>query len=115
MISNISKKIIITSLLITNFTQPSKSADLENINRNKNNLRINLSRLKIPYSEYSTNLLNPPFKKDLGVTLFEKKPLNRSKAILALISEKNNEIVIQSDKQSEINDVIYAEGNVSVS
>ena len=32
MISDISKKIIITSLLIINFTQPSKSADLDKIN-----------------------------------------------------------------------------------
>ena len=44
-----------------------------------------------------------------------KKTLNQSKSTLAFIREKENEIVIQSDKQSEINDVIYAEGNVSVS
>jgi len=30
-------------------------------------------------------------------------------------AEKQQELIIQSDKQSEINDVIYAEGNVSVS
>ena len=29
-------------------------------------------------------------------------------------SENQQELIIQSDKQSEINDVIYAEGNVSV-
>ena len=29
-------------------------------------------------------------------------------------AEKKKELIIQSDKQSEINDVIYAEGNVSV-
>ena len=115
MISDISKKIIITSLLFINFTQPSKSANLEKINRNENNLKIKLSSLKIPYSEYSINLLNLPYKKDLEEILFEKKLLYQSKANLAFISEKNNEIVIQSDKQSEINDVIYAEGNVSVS
>ena len=30
-------------------------------------------------------------------------------------AEKQQELIIQSDKQSEINDVIYAEGNVQVS
>ncbi len=115
MISYISKKVIITSLLFINFIQPSKSADLEKINRNENNLRNKLSLLKIPNSEYSTNLLNLSSKEHLGQILFEKKILNQSKETLALISEKQNEIVIQSDKQSEINDVIYAEGNVSVS
>ena len=30
-------------------------------------------------------------------------------------AEKQQELIIQSDKQSEINDVIYAEGNVNVS
>ena len=34
---------------------------------------------------------------------------------MAFISEKQNEIVIQSDKQSERNNVIYAEGNVTLS
>ena len=32
-----------------------------------------------------------------------------------LVNKNQNEIVIQSDKQTEINDVIYAEGNVSLS
>jgi len=30
-------------------------------------------------------------------------------------AETQQELIIQSDKQSEINDVIYADGNVSVS
>ena len=88
MISDISKKIIITSLLCINFSQPSKSADLQNIYRNENNLGINSSSFKIPYSEYSTNLLNLPYKKDLEEILFEKKLLYQSKANLAFISEK---------------------------
>ena len=34
-----------------------------------------------------------------------------------MVAKVNNqqELIIESDKQSEINDVIYAEGNVSVS
>ena len=115
MISDILKKIIITFLLFINFTQPSKSADLEKTNRNENNLSNKLSSLNITNSEYSTNLLNLSFKEHLGQILFEKKLLNRSKTTLAFISESHNEVVIQSDKQYEINDVIYAEGNVSIS
>ena len=40
---------------------------------------------------------------------------NNSEALLADLNENQEELVIQSDKQSEINDVIYAEGNVYVS
>jgi len=36
-------------------------------------------------------------------------------SFLVVKAEKQQELIIQSDKQSEINDVIYAEGNVSVS
>ena len=115
MILDLSKKAIFTFLLFINFIQPSKSADLEKYSRNENNLRIKSNSLKISNFEYSKNILNSLFRKDLEKTLFEKKLLNQSKPNLAFIREKENEIVIQSDKQSEINDVIYAEGNVSVS
>ena len=115
MILDLSKKAIFTFLLFINFIQPSKSADLEKISRNENNLRIKSNSLKISNFEYSKNILNSLFRKDLEKILFEKKLLNQSKPTLAFIREKENEIIIQSDKQSEINDVIYAEGNVSVS
>ena len=115
MILDLSKKAIFTFLLFINFIQPSKSADLEKISRNENNLRIKSNSLKTSNFEYSKNILNSLFRKDLEKILFEKKLLNQSKPTLAFIREKENEIVIQSDKQSEINDVIYAEGNVSVS
>ena len=36
-------------------------------------------------------------------------------SFLVAKAEKQQELIIQSDKQSEISDVIYAEGNVSVS
>ena len=86
-IVGISKKVIFIFLLFINLIQPSKSADLEKINRSENNIETNLGNLK------TSNKLNP---------------------LLVVNSKKQNEIVIQSDKQSEINDVIYAEGNVSV-
>ncbi|WP_032527611.1 DUF3769 domain-containing protein [Prochlorococcus marinus] len=97
MISGISNKVIFIFLLFINFIQPSKSADFEEIISSENNLDSKLSSLKISNIKYSQNLLN------------------QSESLLAVISEKENEIVIQSDKQSEINDVIYAEGNVYVS
>ena len=43
------------------------------------------------------------------------KRQNIHNPLLVINSKKKNEIVIQSDKQSEVNDVIYAEGNVSLS
>ena len=36
-------------------------------------------------------------------------------SFLVAKAERQQELIIQSDKQSEINDVIYAEGNVLVS
>ena len=87
-IAGISKKVISISLLFINLLQPLKSADLDKINRSENNTETKLSNLKRS---------------------------NKSELLLVVNSKQLNEIVIQSDKQSEINDVIYAEGNVSLS
>lgn len=87
-IAGISNKVIFIFLIFINLIQPSKSADLDNIDKSENNIEINLSNLK------ASNKFDP---------------------LLVVNSKKQNEIVIQSDKQSEINDVIYAEGNVSLS
>ncbi len=87
-IAGISKKVIFISLLFINLLQQSKSADVEKINRSENNIETKLSNLKRS---------------------------NKSDLLLVFNSKQQNEIVIQSDKQSEINDVIYAEGNVSLS
>ena len=84
----ISKKVIFISLLFINLLQPSKSGDLEKINRSENNIETKLSNLKRS---------------------------NKSELLSVVNTNKQSEIVIQSDKQSEINDVIYAEGNVSLS
>ena len=87
-IAGISNKVIFISLIFINLIQPSKSADLDKIDKRENNIEINLSNLKAS---------------------------NKFDQLLVVNSKKQNEIVIQSDKQSEINDVIYAEGNVSLS
>ncbi len=87
-IAGISNKVIFISLIFINLIQPSKSADLDKIDKRENHIEINLSNLKV---------------------------FNKFDQLLVVNSKKQNEIVIQSDKQSEINDVIYAEGNVSLS
>jgi len=114
LIVGISKKLIFTSLLFINFIQLSKSADLEKISRSENNLETKISRLKISNIQYLPTTLDPLFRNDLDENFLNKKILKPSKILLSAVKEKQNEIVIQSDKQSEINNVIYAEGNVSV-
>jgi hypothetical protein len=97
LISGISKKLIFFSFLFINCLQPSKSAEFLNINQNINNRNIKLTSSKI----FNKNTLPSPSE-------------NLDKLLLAK-AKKQQELIIQSDKQSEINDVIYAEGNVSVS
>ena len=65
------KRLYLLSLFI-NFIQPSKSADLEKISRNENNLRIKSNSLKISNFEILKNILNSLFRKDLEKILFEK-------------------------------------------
>ncbi len=86
-IAGISNKVIFIFLIFINLIQPSRSADLGEILNGENIVEINLSNLK------AQNIYN---------------------SLLVINSKKKNEIVIQSDKQSEVNDVIYAEGNVSL-
>ena len=87
MISGISKKVI-SSLLFINLLQPTIfAASLKN---NRSDIsQITKSHILNTKSKYSS--------------------------LLASMSEKPNELLIQSDTQSEINSVLYAEGNVSVS
>ena len=48
-------------------------------------------------------------------TTFDKKLFDKhSEKFIAYIPEKQREIVIQSDQQTEINGVVYAKGNVLV-
>ena len=115
MISGISKKVIFFSFLFINFVQPSKSADLSKINKDINNPNIIILSV-VPNLGISSNSQISSLSNDLDddkdyVNILKKKiaPLLVAKA------ENHQELIIQSDKQSEINGVIYAEGNVSVS
>ena len=116
MISGISKKVIFFSFLFINFIQPSKSAELSNINKNINNKNINIAlsdvfNLEIP-SNTQDNSLSNELDYDIDYLKFFKK---KKDSFLVAKAENQQELIIQSDKQSEISDVIYAEGNVSVS
>ena len=50
-----------------------------------------------------------------GNTFYVDSSQKKHDSFLIAKVEKQQELIIQSDKQSEINDVIYAEGNVSIS
>ena len=111
MISRISKKVIFSSFLFINFLQPSQSAEFPKINKNTNNLRIELILSKISNEE-----ILPISSKNLYETIPHINLLQKNfDSLLVDYVEKQQGLIIQSDKQSQINDVIYAEGNVSVS
>ena len=112
MISGFTKKVIFLFILFINFLQPSKSAESVKINRNNNNnSQINKSIWsKTIYKENLSSSSKIFDDNNSYVNLLQKN----QDFFLVAKAEKQQEFIIQSDKQSEINDVIYAEGNVSV-
>jgi len=102
----VSKKVIFPFFLFINFIQPAKG-DLHKINNWDNNLIVKQDLSKILNSKISSNLSENNYSENI-------KPENISESPPTL-SEKQEEVIIQSDNQYEINDVIYAEGNVAVS
>ena len=112
MISGISKKVIFLSFIFINFIQPSKSAELSKINKNINNQNTKILWLNTLSEKKNLSSNSKSFNdKNSFVNLLKKN----FDSFLVAKAEKQQELIIQSDKQSEINDVIYAEGNVSVS
>jgi len=98
--------------LFVNFIQPSKSSESLIINnRNTQLTRLELFRVE-NYSNSYINAFSKGQSKDTDHIKFLKK---KTDLLLVAKAENQEELIIQSDKQSEINDVIYAEGNVSVS
>ena len=111
MILGISKKVIFLPSLFINFLQPSNSSELHKTCKFDSNLNPKLSWLKISNKNLiSSSKLFSHFEVSNG----NQKFLKNNAQLLAGLSEKREELVIQSDKQSEINNVIYAEGNVSI-
>jgi hypothetical protein len=116
LISGISKKVILFPFLFINLIQPSKSAELSKINKTINNRNTQLTWFKLPNVEDSSNFDNNLPANDLDEDTDYIKSLNKkTDSLLVAKTEDKQELIIQSDKQSEISDVIYAEGNVSVS
>ncbi len=116
MITGISKKVIFIILFFINFTQSLKSADLLKINQNKTHPINKLGNLKLPNAEKQL-ISKTSFIQNIERINSAKKSLE--KKILPLfayidIGQSHNELIIESDKQYEINGVIYAEGNVSL-
>ncbi len=111
MISGISKKLIFSSFLFINLLQPSKSVEFAKINKN-----INKQNTKLIWSKniYEDNLSSYSKISDVNTSFVNllQKDLD---SFFVANARKQQELIIQSDKQSEINDVVYAEGNVSVS
>jgi hypothetical protein len=116
LILGISKKVIFFSFLFINFIQPSRSAELSTINKDINNRNIKLTSSKASNFDNSSNYqdksLSNNFDDFNDYVKFLKK---KTDSLLVAKVENQQELIIQSDKQSEISDVIYAEGNVSVS
>ncbi len=111
MFSGISKKVIFFSFLFINLLQPSKSAEFKKINENTNTQNVNLIRTNNDSEEFIPSSSNIPDDNTSFLNLLQKD----LDLFLVAKAEKQQELIIQSDKQSEINDVIYAEGNVNVS
>ena len=110
MIPGIVKKLILTSFLFIDFIHPSKSADQYKINDGDSIL----SWSEISKGENLSNNSDISIK-NLRKIFIDKNLVDKNtKSLIATNTEKQREIVIQSDQQSEINDVVYAKGNVLV-
>jgi len=116
LISGTSKKAIFFSFVFINFIQPLKSAELLRVNKNINDRNIKITLSNVSNLEISSNSQNNSFNNDLDENSDYLKFLKKkTDTLLVAQAENQQELIIQSDKQSEISDVIYAEGNVSVS
>ena len=100
--------------MLVNFTQLTKSVELQKINNINNNESINFTWSNSLDRLNSFNLLDSTYN-DFQDSPFYKKHFDKySESLIADIDENQGEIVIQSDQQSELNGVISAEGNVVV-
>ncbi len=111
MISGISKKVIFFFFIFINFLQPSKSAEFSKINKIIHSLNTKSTNVDIPSRPQDNFFRNNLYDYPNYLEFLKKKP----DSFLVAKAQNRQDLIIQSDKQSEINDVIYAEGNVSVS
>ena len=114
--SGITKKLIISSFLFFHFIQPSKPAEFHKIYRNENNKLKKTIWSKTSDNKISSNTSKLFFENNFDNSFLESDFLEKNSILLLTdSSKKQEELIIESDKQSEKNNVIYAEGNVSVS
>ena len=93
--------------MIVNFIQPSRSSDFHKINNSKHN--------RTTKSNWFKSLNSKTHFKFSKHNFFDSNFLNKySSQLLAETSQKQEEILIKSDKQSEVDNIIYAEGDVAV-
>ena len=114
MILGIAKKLIYSSFLFINFIHPSKSAEFKDIIKSDYNGTTKLSWSELTNRKTLFNNSNLPFSRFHDVYIDKKLLKKYSESLIAVNSEKQSEIIIQSDQQSEVDGVIYAEGNVIV-
>ena len=111
--SGISKKVIVSSFFFINFIQASNSTEFHKIIKSENN-QAHLLRLRRTLK--NKNPSNLRLKNGFQIIPIDKKSLEKElDHLLADSRAKQEDLVIQSDKQSEVNNVLFAEGNVSVS
>ena len=104
----LSKKVIFSFFLFINSFQPVYTADSYNKIQKKGDNSLTQDYLSGILKNKRT--FNLPFKN------YEEGILDKSlDPLLTELTKPREQLVIKSDKQYEINDVIYAEGNVSVS
>jgi len=105
-----SKKVIFFLFLFISFVEPGNTSEVNKINKDivasQSSPKISKNK-KLFNTSFNQNSKNP-----LLVENFSENNLEQQ---LVDIDEKQGELIIESDKQSEINDVIYAEGNVFLS
>ena len=102
--------------MIINFIEPTKSADFQKINQIDSDeiAKVNWSRILSEKS--SKNSQKPIFDKTDEKYYLQRKNITKEtiEQLSLIDNEKQNELIIQSDKQSEENNIIDAVGNVSV-
>ncbi len=118
MISGISQKFILPIFLLINFIPLGKASDFNKNNYSKHNLinqfigYKNFNDLKLTSSDDFINQKQINFREYIKQDLDVK---NYFLPLLVSFAENKQELIIQSDIQSEINNILSAQGNVSVS
>ena len=115
MIFNILKKLILSSFLLINLDSSAKATEFSKVN-NKKNIKITWSRFSNDKSRLISENQKDKFQENLKnnsakINSNNKEPYQITEDLI----NKYDQIIIQSDTQSEKNNVLYAKGNVFVS